>query len=114
MKTFKNIYPNIYTFGNLYRAFNRAKRGKRSNPNVAAFEMNVGEELLRLQNELVKETYQPGKYRHFQISAWECTRRVAYNSLLIMETALAAKKAFHTEVCENTDRWNESFMITRG
>ena len=67
MKTFKHLYPQIYAFENLEQAFLNARRGKRHKPNVASFEMNLGEELLALQDELQAETWQPGGYRHFTI-----------------------------------------------
>ena len=38
MKRRKNLYPSITSFENLYQAFKKAARGKRSQPNVAAFE----------------------------------------------------------------------------
>ena len=67
MKTYKNLYPQIYAFENLEQAFRKARRGKRHKPNVAAFEFNLDLELLQLQDELQAETYRPGGYRHFTI-----------------------------------------------
>lgn len=67
MKTFKHLYERICAFENLELAFRKARRGKRGQPNVAAFEMNLDSELLALQEELVAGAYQPGRYRHFTI-----------------------------------------------
>ncbi len=67
MKTFKNLYPKIYAFETLEPAFRKARRGKRHQPNVAAFECNLDLELLALQDELADESYRPGGYRHFTI-----------------------------------------------
>lgn len=67
MKTYKHLYPQLCAFENLYEAFCRARRGKRSRPDVAAFEDNLEVELLRLQAELLDEQYTPGPYRHFTI-----------------------------------------------
>jgi retron-type reverse transcriptase len=65
-KTFKNLYPQVHAFDNLYRAHRKARRGgKRKRPEVAAFEHDLGENLLRLQQELVEQSYRPGPYRHF-------------------------------------------------
>lgn len=36
MKTYKNLYPQIYTFENLYTAFREARAGKRSRVDVTA------------------------------------------------------------------------------
>jgi len=67
VKTFKHLYPQIHAFENLETAFRKARRGKRHKPSVASFEINLGEELLALQEELETETYQPGPYTHFHL-----------------------------------------------
>ena len=67
MKTYKHLYPRLCEFENLYTAFLRARKGKRSRPDVAAFEDNLEAELPQLQAELLDESYQPGPYRHFTI-----------------------------------------------
>ncbi len=36
MKTYKNLYLQIYTFENLHTAYRRARKGKRSRVEVAA------------------------------------------------------------------------------
>ena len=36
MKTYKNLYPQIYTFENLHTAYRQARQGKRSRVEVAA------------------------------------------------------------------------------
>ncbi|GAB4568809.1 MAG: hypothetical protein Kow0047_21870 [Anaerolineae bacterium] len=66
-KTFKNLYSEICDFENLYLAFLKARRGKRSRPDVAAFEHSLECELVQLQDELATERYRPGPYRHFTI-----------------------------------------------
>jgi len=38
MKTYKNLYPRVHDFANLYRAFRRARRAKRDRVAVASFE----------------------------------------------------------------------------
>jgi RNA-directed DNA polymerase len=55
------------SFENLLLAYNKAKRGKRSRPEVAKFSLNLEPELLRLQRELHSGDYQPGRYRLFTI-----------------------------------------------
>ncbi len=89
MKTFKNLYPKICAFETLETAFRKARRGKRHQPNVAAFECNLDLELLALQDELADESYRPGGYRHFtiydgkprRISAAPFRDRVAHHAL---------------------------------
>jgi len=67
MKTYKNLYPQIYTFENLYTAYRKARRGKRSRVAVAAFEFDMEHNLLELQRELCDQTYRPGAYHNFII-----------------------------------------------
>lgn len=67
MKTYKHLYPQLCAFENLYAAFLRARRGKRSRPDVAAFEDSLEVELPALQAELLDESCAPGPYRHFVI-----------------------------------------------
>ncbi len=51
-ETYKNLYPLICGFDNLYPAHRSARRGgKRKHPEVALFEHNLGENLLRLQRD---------------------------------------------------------------
>jgi RNA-directed DNA polymerase len=67
MKTHKHLSPLITSFDNLYLAFKNAARGKRKRPDVAAFEYNLEENLLDLQDELQSRTYTPGPYYSFRI-----------------------------------------------
>ncbi len=67
MKTYTNLYPQITTFENLYRAYRLARRGKRDRAAVADFEFNLESKLLELQNDLQMQTYRPGAYHNFYI-----------------------------------------------
>ncbi|MBI5652942.1 MAG: group II intron reverse transcriptase domain-containing protein [Chloroflexi bacterium] len=67
MKTYKHLYAQIATFENLLRAFDKAKRHKRMNAYVAAFELDLEHHLLELERELQNETYTPGAYHNFNI-----------------------------------------------
>lgn len=67
MKTYKNLYPEIINFGNLYDSWRKARRGKRYKPATAAFEQNLDAELLTLHQELHDESWQPGGFRSFTI-----------------------------------------------
>ncbi len=68
MKSYKNIYPNICNYHNLYAAWRKAARGKRKVPEVADFEYYLLENLFQLEDELLTQSYQPGPYRHFYIN----------------------------------------------
>ena len=67
MKTYKHLYPQICDFENIYRAYRKARKGKRKFESVATFEFNQEEELLRLRDELQTQTWQPGPYHSFYI-----------------------------------------------
>jgi RNA-directed DNA polymerase len=67
MKTYRNLYPQLCSFENLYRAYRDARRGKRGAESVAAFEREQEQELLQLQAELLAERYSPGPYHSFYI-----------------------------------------------
>ncbi len=68
MKTYKNIFPRICAYDNLYFAWRDAARGKRKSPEVAAFEYALTDNLLRLEVELREGRYRPRPYRHFHIT----------------------------------------------
>jgi retron-type reverse transcriptase len=68
MKTYKNIYPRICAYENLYESWRKAARGKRKVPEVAGFEYFLTDNLLQLEEELANQSYQPGPYRHFYIT----------------------------------------------
>jgi RNA-directed DNA polymerase len=90
MKTYKNIYPSIYTYENLHTAWRKAARGKRKSPEVAGFEYHLIDNLLQLEEELRSQSYQPGPYRHFylrepklrRISAAPFRDRVVHHALV--------------------------------
>ncbi|MCP4416686.1 MAG: RNA-dependent DNA polymerase [Chloroflexi bacterium] len=67
MKTYKNLYPQITAFPNLYRSYLLARRGKRTRAAVADFELDVEIELINLSDELRQQTYRPGPYTSFYI-----------------------------------------------
>jgi hypothetical protein len=50
MKTYKNLYPQVWAWDNLYLAYRRARRGKRGRLAVAAFEWDLEGNLVRLQD----------------------------------------------------------------
>ncbi len=51
-KRFDRLWPQLVSFDNLYLAYRKAARGKRSRPAAAAFEYRLEENLLALQQEL--------------------------------------------------------------
>lgn len=108
-KTYKNLYPKIIAFENLYSAHRKARRGgKRKFPEVAAFEHDLGENLLQLQTELAEHSYTPGAYRHFtiierkvrKISAAPYRDRVVHHALMAVIQPIFEKRfIFDTYAC---------------
>ena len=68
MKTYRHLYQEVVFFGNLYMAHLEAARGKRGHSDVAAFEFNLEDNLLQLQEELQAQTYRPAPYDSFRIA----------------------------------------------
>jgi RNA-directed DNA polymerase len=59
------MYTQLCSWENLLLAYRRASKGKRGHPSVAAFEHDLEDNLLRLQQELLGRTYRPGLYTNF-------------------------------------------------
>ncbi len=66
-RAYDNLYESIASFENLYLAFRGAAKGKRGQQEVARFEFNLEENLVRLREELQDGTYRPGGYHSFYI-----------------------------------------------
>lgn len=52
---------------NLFSAYKRASRGKRSKPDVARYEVNLEDNIFCLREKLISHTYQHGSYHSFYI-----------------------------------------------
>jgi len=61
------LYERICTWDNLYRAWEKAAKGKRGRAPAANFEYYLEDNLVNLQHELQNKTYAPGKYYSFII-----------------------------------------------
>ena len=61
------MYPKLCSWDNLLLAYQKASKGKRGGRNAATFEYHLEDNLIALQNELVNQTYQPGRYTSFYI-----------------------------------------------
>jgi len=67
MKTYKNLWPQVCSFENLYIAWRKARRGKLRRIQVIAFERELEENLLGLRDELEAGTYEPGPHVNFYV-----------------------------------------------
>ena len=65
MKTCKNLFDKICSFENLQLAYLKARKCKRYRSEILKFSYNLEENLLRLQQELLTQTYHHGSYREF-------------------------------------------------
>ncbi len=82
-------FENICAFSNLYRAWRKAAKGKRSAMAVARFEYGLADHLLDLKMDIADGTYRPGEYTHFfihepkrrRISAAPFRDRVVHHAL---------------------------------
>ncbi len=61
------VYWKLTSWENLLLAYQKAAKGKRGHPNVAAFEYLLEDNLLALRRELRDFTYRPGTYVSFHI-----------------------------------------------
>lgn len=66
-RQYDHLYPAIIRFDNLHAAFRKAARGKRGRVPVAAFERDLEDNLLALQQALAEQTWEPGGYHSFYI-----------------------------------------------
>jgi hypothetical protein len=61
------MYASICEWENLWLAWRKARRGKRATRSAAAFEFQVADRLVALQDDLLAKRYRPGPYVHFTI-----------------------------------------------
>jgi RNA-directed DNA polymerase len=103
MKRYRDLYPQVYDFENLYLAYRAARRAKRDRAEVARFEARVEDQIFRLQEELRDGTYTPGAYRHFyihepkrrKISAAPFRDRVVHHALVNVIEPLFERAFIH-------------------
>jgi len=69
-----NLYNKTFTLENLHKAYLIARKGKRKKPHTYEFEINLGQNLADLHDELKDGTYKPKPYRQFEV--YEPKKRV--------------------------------------
>ncbi len=69
--TYRNLWPQMISFENLWLAYLSARRGKRTRPAVSAYDLDADTRLLRLQERLEAGTYAAGAYRTFVVREWK-------------------------------------------
>ena len=66
-KTVRKVYDKAVSFDKILMAHKKARRGKREKKDVIIFELNLENEILRLEKELRYGTYKTDKYNTFKI-----------------------------------------------
>lgn len=67
MVRYAYLWERLTSFGHLLRAAHKSARGKRFNPEVMSYHVELEKNLCGLQNALQHKTYRPGPYRTFEI-----------------------------------------------
>ncbi|MBT3392344.1 MAG: RNA-dependent DNA polymerase [Chloroflexi bacterium] len=102
-KRYYNLFDQIWHPLNLWVAYKKAACGKRSKPYVAAFEYDLEENLIDLEEELRTQTYTPGGYHNFYIqkpkrrliSAAPFRDRVVHHALMQVIEPLFERQFIH-------------------
>ena len=102
MKRHGRLFEKIATFENLLLASRKALRGKRDRPPVAAFYFRLEPELLKLESELLDDTYVPLPYRTFMVYEPKPRRICA---------ADIRDRVVHHAICNVLDPVFEAFSI---
>ncbi|MFA5019511.1 MAG: reverse transcriptase domain-containing protein [Candidatus Pacearchaeota archaeon] len=120
MKTYKNLYPQIYNLSNLILAWREARKGKTKKPYVIEFEKDTIGNLLALQEELKNQTYSPKPLVTFilrdpktrKISKADFRDRIVHHAIVrILEPIF--DKTFIYDSCANRKRKGNLFAIKR-
>ncbi len=102
-KTYNRLFDEIVDFENLYRAYIKARRCKRYNPEVLRFSSKLEDELLAIQDKLLGGTYKTGNYYRFviyepkkrEIAALPFRDRVVHHALCNVIEPLFERKFVH-------------------
>ncbi|MFH1365154.1 MAG: reverse transcriptase/maturase family protein [archaeon] len=70
MKTYDNLYEDIISLPNLYKAYFRAKKGKK-NLKFQRFDKNLNENLWKLHEDLANKTYESSGYTVFYVKDYK-------------------------------------------
>jgi len=98
---------------NLNNAYLKARKGKNSSEEVLRFTFNLERELIRLQEQLINETYKTGKYRHFiifepkerKISALPFRDRVVHHAICSIISPIFEKRFIHDSYACRKGKW---------
>ncbi|MFH1271094.1 MAG: hypothetical protein ABII03_05675 [Nanoarchaeota archaeon] len=120
MKTYNNIYPEIYSLGNLLLAWRKTRKGKTKKSEVKKFEKETLRNLLTLHNELKNQTYSPRYLTTFilhepktrKIAKSDFKDRVVHHALVrVIEPIF--ERTFIYDSCANRKEKGNLFAIKR-
>src|SRR3989344_2573703 len=120
MKTYKNLYCQIYSFRNLLVAFKKARNGKTKKYYVKEFYSSLRENMINLHNELKKQTYFPKPLVNFtlrepktrKISKADFKDRIVHHALIRIIEPIFDKR-FIYDSCANRKGKGNLFAIKR-
>lgn len=120
MKTYKNLYSQIYGWKNLYEAYLEARNGKTKKAYVKDFEANLRENLYLLHKELKEQTYKPKDLVTFvlrdpktrKISKSDFRDRVVHHALVRVIESIFQSRFIH-DSCANQVGKGNLFGIKR-
>jgi len=120
MKTYKNLYEKIYNITNLILAYKKARKGKTKKSYVIEFERDLIKNLLKLQEELKEQTYNPLPLKTFilrdpktrKISKSAFRDRIVHHALINIIGPIFEKR-FIYDSCANQIRKGNLFALNR-
>lgn len=108
MKRHGGLWAQVVDFGNLYRAYRRARMGKGGRADVIRFDAHLEHDLFRLRDELRSGEYRCGAYRQFTlyerkprlISAAPFRDRVVHHAVMgVIEPLLDKRFIYDSYAC---------------
>ncbi|MEK6828608.1 MAG: reverse transcriptase/maturase family protein [Nanoarchaeota archaeon] len=120
MRTFNNIYPEIYSMENLFFAYKKARKGKTRKDYVIEFEENLADNLIILHYELKNQTYAPRPLDTFilrdpktrKISKSDFRDRIVHHALVRVIGPIF-EKIFIYDSCANRKGKGNLFALKR-
>ena len=120
MKSYKNLYENIFSHETLFLAYKKARKGKTLKNYVIEFEKDLNKNLMDLHNELKNQTYKPKPLETFilrdpktrTISKSDFRDRIIHHAIVnILEPIF--EKIFIYDSCANRKGKGNLFALKR-
>jgi len=79
LKTHNNLYQQICSFENIYKAYLKARKGKRYHSDALKFFQFYEDNLINIRDRLLLKTYTTGKYKFLQFVNQKRDKLLLYN-----------------------------------